>query len=88
MSKKLVLESFNRIYPYSNLEFNVDKNLRGDRNDSIKDIIDPLVGSQSSIVVNNCAAALLLTLNTLSENREVIISRGQQVEIGGSFRIP
>ena len=88
LSKKIVLESFDRIYPYSNLEFNTDKNSRGDRNDSIKDIINSLVGSQSSIVVNNCAAALLLTLNTLSENKEVIISRGQQVEIGGSFRIP
>ena len=88
LSKKIVLESFDRIYPYSNLEFNTDKNSRGDRNDSIKDIMNALVGSQSSIVVNNCAAALLLTLNTLSENKEVIISRGQQVEIGGSFRIP
>ena len=88
LSKKIFLESFNRVYPYSNLEFNVKDNLRGDRNDSIQDLINPLVGSQKTIVVNNCAAALLLTLNTLSEGREVIISRGQQVEIGGSFRIP
>ena len=88
LSKELVLESFDRIYPYSNLEFNVKGNARGDRNSSIQDIINPLLGSQSSIVVNNCAAAVLLSLNTLSEDKEVIISRGQQVEIGGSFRIP
>ena len=88
LSKDLLTESFDRIYPYSNLEFNVDKNLRGDRNDCIQDLINPLIGSQKAIVVNNCAAALLLTLNTLSENGEVIVSRGQQVEIGGSFRIP
>ena len=88
LSKDLLRESFDRIYPYSNLEFNVNKNTRGDRNDCIQDLINPLIGSQKAIVVNNCAAALLLTLNTLSENREVIISRGQQVEIGGSFRIP
>jgi len=88
LSKKIVLESFNRIYPYSNLEFNVKENSRGDRNDSIQSIINPLMGSQSAMVVNNCAAALLLVLNTLSDKKEVIISRGQQVEIGGSFRIP
>jgi len=88
LSKKIVLESFDRLYPYSNLEFNVGKNLRGDRNNSIQNILNPLMGSQSAVVVNNCAAALLLTLNTLSDNKEVIISRGQQIEIGGSFRIP
>ncbi len=88
LSKEVVLQSYNRIYPYSNLEFDVEKNSRGDRNSSIQAILNPLLGSQSSIVVNNCAAAVLLSLNTFSENKEVIISRGQQVEIGGSFRIP
>ena len=88
LSKEILLESFDRIYPYSNLEFNIDKNSRGDRNDSIQDVLNSLIGSQKAIVVNNCAAALLLTLNTLSEDKEVIVSRGQQVEIGGSFRIP
>ena len=88
LSKEIVLDSFNRIYPYSNLEFDVKKNSRGDRNLSIQTIINPLLGSQSAVVVNNCAAAVLLSLNTFSEKKEVIISRGQQVEIGGSFRIP
>tara|TARA_Y100000768_G_scaffold341048_1_gene285296 strand:- start:3209 stop:4612 length:1404 start_codon:yes stop_codon:yes gene_type:complete len=88
ISKDLLLESFNRLYPYSNLEFNVKSNKRGDRNDSIQNIINPLLGSNSALVVNNCAAAVLLSLNTFSENKEVIVSRGQQVEIGGSFRIP
>tara|TARA_A100001011_G_C14320793_1_gene850529 strand:- start:5251 stop:6654 length:1404 start_codon:yes stop_codon:yes gene_type:complete len=88
LSKKIVEESFERIYPYSNLEFNVEDNLRGDRNTSIQDIINPLMGTQSAIVVNNCAAAVLLSLNTFCDNKETIISRGQQVEIGGSFRIP
>ena len=88
ISKKIYTESFQKIYPYSNLEFDVNKNERGDRNLIVQNLINPLVGSQSCLVVNNCAAALLLTLNSLSENAEVIISRGQQVEIGGSFRIP
>ena len=88
LSKKIAIESFDRIYPYSNLEFDVENNLRGDRNTSIQNLINPLMGSQKAIVVNNCAAAVLLSLNTISENKEIIISRGQQVEIGGSFRIP
>ena len=88
LSKKIILEAFDKLYPYSNLEYNVINNSRGDRNDSIQNIINPLTGSQSVVVVNNCVAALLLVLNTLSDNKEVIISRGQQIEIGGSFRIP
>ena len=88
ISKEIFIESFEKIYPYSNLEFDVHKNKRGDRNLIVQNLINPLVGSQSCLVVNNCAAALLLTLNSLSENSEVVISRGQQVEIGGSFRIP
>ena len=88
ISKNLLLDSFDRLYPYSNLEFNVKGNKRGDRNDSIQNIINPLLGSKSALVVNNCAAAVLLSLNTFCENKEVIVSRGQQVEIGGSFRIP
>ena len=74
LSKKIVIESFDRIYPYSNLEFDVENNLRGDRNTSIQNLINPLMGSQKAIVVNNCAAAVLLSLNTISENKEIIIS--------------
>ena len=88
ISKDLFIESFNRLYPYSNLEFNINSNKRGDRNDSIQNIINPILGSKRALVVNNCAAAVLLSLNTFSENKEVIVSRGQQVEIGGTFRIP
>ena len=88
ISKDLFIESFNRLYPYSNLEFNINSNKRGDRNDSIQNIINPILGSKHALVVNNCAAAVLLSLNTFSENKEVIVSRGQQVEIGGTFRIP
>ena len=75
-------------YPYSNLEINIEDGNRGDRNSHISDLISSICNSEKSIVVNNNAAAVMLTLNTISNNKEVIISRGQQVEIGGSFRIP
>ena len=61
---------------------------RGERNEHISNLLNKLTSSESSLVVNNNAAAVLLMLNTMAEGKEVIISRGEQVEIGGSFRIP
>ena len=72
---------------YVNLEFDVINNTRGDRQSHIDQHIASICGSESSLIVNNNAAAVLLSINTLASNSEVICSRGQIVEIGGSFRI-
>ena len=88
ISKKIFNKALDSIYPYTNLEFNLSDGKRGERNHHVDYLINSITGCESSIVVNNNAAAVLLTLNTLAENEKVIISRGQQVEIGGSFRIP
>jgi L-seryl-tRNA(Ser) seleniumtransferase len=74
---------------YSNLEFNVKAGERGKRDVHVDRLFRKVLGNdRATIVVNNNAAAVLLTLNTLAEAGEVIVSRGELVEIGGSFRIP
>ncbi len=73
---------------YSNLEYDLPKGARGSRYAHVEDLLCRLCGSEAALVVNNNAGAVLLGLNTLAEGREVIVSRGQLVEIGGSFRIP
>lgn len=73
---------------YNNLEYNVDSGERGSRYSHVEGIIKEVTGAEDAIVVNNNAAAIMLVLNSICEEKEVIVSRGQLVEIGGSFRIP
>ena len=73
---------------YSNLEFKIETGKRGIRYEAVDDLICELTGAQSAIVVNNNAGAVLLALNTIAKDTQVVVSRGELVEIGGSFRVP
>jgi L-seryl-tRNA(Ser) seleniumtransferase len=72
----------------SNLEYDVDAGGRGSRYVHCVNLLRELTGAEDAIVVNNCAAALVLALNTFADGREAIVSRGELIEIGGSFRVP
>lgn len=73
---------------YSNLEFDLDAGGRGSRYEHCRDLLRECTGAEDAVVVNNCAAALVVVVNALAAGRGVVVSRGELVEIGGGFRIP
>lgn len=73
---------------YSNLEYNLEAGARGKRDEHTRELLTRLTGAEDAIVVNNCAAAVLLVLAALAKSGEVIVSRGELIEIGDGFRIP
>lgn len=73
---------------YSNLEFDLETGSRGSRYSHLEDVICKITGGEAAMVVNNNAAAVMLVLSALAKEKEVIVSRGELIEIGGSFRIP
>ena len=88
----LAAEALERVHEvaagYSNLEYDLGAGARGSRQDHAAEALRDLTGAEAALVVNNNAAAVLLALAALAEGREVIVSRGELVEIGGGFRIP
>jgi L-seryl-tRNA(Ser) seleniumtransferase len=73
---------------YNNLEYNLEEGKRGERYSHISKVVCELLGCEDVLIVNNNASAVFLVLNTFAQNKEVVVSRGELVEIGGSFRVP
>ncbi|UCH62416.1 MAG: L-seryl-tRNA(Sec) selenium transferase [Fidelibacterota bacterium] len=88
LSRHVLDRAFCALSGYAGLELDLESGKRGERLDIITDLFKALTLSEGVIVVNNNAAAVLLMLNTAADGKEVVVSRGQQVEIGGSFRMP
>ena len=88
LSHKISTELATLLSSYSNLEYNLEEGKRGERYSHMKDMLCKITGAEDAMVVNNNASAVLLILSTMARGGEVIVSRGEMVEIGGKFRIP
>ncbi|MBU4439786.1 MAG: L-seryl-tRNA(Sec) selenium transferase [Firmicutes bacterium] len=88
LSEAAAQAAFDVARNYSNLEYNCDNRTRGSRYSHVDYLLEKLCNCESALVVNNNAAAVLLMLSTLTKDKEVIVSRGELVEIGGAFRVP
>nr|WP_286183955.1 L-seryl-tRNA(Sec) selenium transferase [Clostridium sp. CCUG 7971] len=88
LSESIKEELWNLSSRYSNLEYDLEKGERGSRYTHLTQMIKKLTNAEDVLVVNNNAAAVLLVLSTMAKNKETIVSRGELVEVGGSFRIP
>ncbi len=88
ISKEVLQKAGEIITSYSNLEYNQEEGKRGERYSHITKDLQILLGVESALVVNNNASAVFLILNTFAKDKEVVVSRGELVEIGGSFRVP
>lgn len=82
------IERMNAAMRYSNVEMNMWTGKRNQRGERVCELLCELTGAEDAVLVNNCAAATMLTLQTMASGREVVISRGQLVEIGGGYRLP
>ena len=88
LSHKISTELATLLSSYSNLEYNLEEGKRGERYSHMKDMLCKITGAEDAMVVNNNASSVLLILSTLAKGGEVIVSRGELIEIGGKFRIP
>lgn len=79
---------YEAIKGYSNLEFDLSEGKRGERTGTVSKLLSLITGSQAAIVVNNNASAVMLAVKALADGKEVVVSRGELIEIGGSFRLP
>ena len=88
LARAAVEQALDAAEGYSNLEYDLEEGRRGSRQTHVEHLLRDLTGAEAALAVNNCAAAALLACAALAAGREVVVSRGQLVEIGGSFRVP